>query len=187
MPGIREDLLVSLSTNQFDVFELTPRICLINMQWSLSTVFFSCCSLRKSLGTNFLVKWVPFQTSQLYVQIVRIILSKSLSNTLRFPDANLLVLPSRVYITLLALLQSSWMFTLIPIVCYNSSQVWIYFTNFKWFLCETERMYLSWGLSFFSQPWLLSFYCWQWVSTSGSMLVDYSNDFVGLFLFQILE
>ena len=112
MPGIREDLLVSLSTAQFDAFELTPRICLINTQLTLSTAFFSCRSLRKSLGTNFLVKKVLPQTSQLYVQIGRIILSKSLSNTLRFPDVNLLALPSRVYITLLALLQTYSMFTL---------------------------------------------------------------------------
>ena len=112
MPGIREDLLVSLSTAQFDAFELTLRICLINTQLTLSTAFFSCRSLRKSLGTNFLVKKVLPQTSQLYVQIGRIILSKSLSNTLRFPDVNLLALPSRVYITLLALLQTYSMFTL---------------------------------------------------------------------------
>ena len=112
MPRIREDLLVSLSTAQFDAFELTLRICLINTQLTLSTAFFSCRSLRKSLGTNFLVKKVLPQTSQLYVQIGRIILSKSLSNTLKFPDANLLVLPSRVYIALLALLQISSMFTL---------------------------------------------------------------------------
>ena len=32
MPGIREDLFVSLSTAQFDAFELTPRIYLINTQ-----------------------------------------------------------------------------------------------------------------------------------------------------------
>ena len=112
MPRIREDLLVSLSTAQFDAFELTLRICLINTQLTLSTAFFSCRSLRKSLGTNFLVKKVLPQTSQLYVQIGRIILSKSLSNTLRFPDVNLLALPSRVYITLLALLQTYSMFTL---------------------------------------------------------------------------
>ena len=31
MPGIRDDLLVSLSTTQFDAFKLTPlRICLVN-------------------------------------------------------------------------------------------------------------------------------------------------------------
>ena len=112
MPGVREGLLVSLSTAQFDAFELAPRICFINTQWSLSTAFFSCRLLRKSLGTHFLVKKVLPQTSQLYMQIGRIILSKSLSNTLKFPDANLLVLPSRVYIALLALLQISSMFTL---------------------------------------------------------------------------
>ena len=79
-------------------------------------------------------KMLP-QISQLYVQIGRIILSKILSNTLRFPDANLLVLPSRVYISLLALLLLNVYFE-IPIVCYNSSQIWIQFTNFKWFLFE---------------------------------------------------
>ena len=55
------------------------------------------------------------QTLQLYVQIERIILSKSLSNTLRFPDANLLVLLGRVYIGLLALLLLNVYFE-IPIV-----------------------------------------------------------------------
>ena len=32
MPEIREDLLVPLSIVQFDTFELTPRICLMNTQ-----------------------------------------------------------------------------------------------------------------------------------------------------------
>ena len=106
MPGITVDPLVSLRNAKFDAFELTPRICLRYTQWSLSTAFFSFRSLRKSLGTNFLVKKVLLPTSQLYV------LSHSLTNTLRFLYANLLVLPSRVYINPLAQLQSSWMFTL---------------------------------------------------------------------------
>ena len=56
MPGIREDLLVSHSTAQFDAFELTPRICLITTQSSLSTAFFSFRLPGKSIGANFLVK-----------------------------------------------------------------------------------------------------------------------------------
>ena len=59
---------------------------------------------NNALGTNFLARKVLAQASQLYVQIGVIILSNNLSNTLRFLDANLLVLPSRVYITLLSLL-----------------------------------------------------------------------------------
>ena len=112
VPVIRKDLIVSLSTAKFDAFELTLRISLINRQWSLSTAFFSCRLPRKSLDTNVIMKNVLLPTTQLFVQIRRIILSNSLSNTLRFPDANLLVLQRRVYIALLALLQSSWMFTL---------------------------------------------------------------------------
>ena len=141
MPGVREGLLVSLSTAQFDAFELAPRICFINTQWSLSTAFFSCRLLRKSLGTHFLVKKVLPQTSQLYMQIGRIILSKSLSNTLKFPDANLLVLPSRVYIALLALLQSSSMFTLkFPLFV-------IIVLSYGYSLQISSGS--SWGLSFF--------------------------------------
>ena len=54
-------------------------------------MFFSCRVLKKSLDTNFIVKKVLPQTSQLYVHIGRIILLNILSNILRFPDANLLV------------------------------------------------------------------------------------------------
>ena len=113
--------LVSLSTAQFEAFELTPSIRLISTQWSLPTVFFSCRLLRKSVGTNFFVKKVLPQSSQLYVRIGRIILSKSLSNTLRFPDVNL----HRVYRSPGTLAEFFNGFFEILIICCNSSQVWI--------------------------------------------------------------
>ena len=112
MLGIGEDRLVSLITVEFDTFKLTPRSRLRNTQRSLSNTFSNCRSPRKLLATNFLVKKLLLHLSQLCVQIGRIIVSNSLSNTLRYPDGNLLAPRTRVYITLLALLQSSWMFML---------------------------------------------------------------------------
>ena len=150
MPRIREDLLVSLSTAQFDAFELTPRICLINTQWSLSAVFFSCRLLTKSLGTNFLVKKCFLRLCSYIFKLEESFYEK-VWVTLKFPDANLLVLPSRVYIDFLPLLQSSSVFTLkfplfvIMVPRYGYS----WYANFKWFLLETKIMYLSWELSFF--------------------------------------
>ena len=144
MPGITVDPLVSLRNAKFDAFELTPRICLRSTQWSLSTAFFSFRSLRKSLGTNFLVKKVLLPTSQLYV------LSHSLTNTLRFLYANLLVLPSRVYINPLAQLQSSWMFTLkfpLNVIIVPRYGYSLQISRGSFF--ETETVYLSRGLSFF--------------------------------------
>ena len=111
MPRIREDLLVSLSTAQFDAFELTPRICLINTQWSLSAAFFSCRLLTESLGTNFLVKKCFLRLCSYIFKLEESFYEK-VWVTLKFPDANLLVLPSRVYIDFLPLLQSSSVFTL---------------------------------------------------------------------------
>ena len=158
--GIREDLLVSLNTAQFDTFQLRLIYCGLSL-WSLSTAFFSCCSLRKSLGTNFLDKTVLPHTSQLYVQIERVILSNSLSNTLRFPDSNLLVLPSRVYVAPLTLLLSSWMFTLKLPLFVTIAPRYAYSLQISRGSFLKLRRCIWAEECLFPQPWLFSYYYWQ--------------------------
>ena len=79
------------------------------------------------------------KTSQLYVQIGRTILSNSLSNTLRSSDTT----KESVYRSPSTVAEFLNVYLQILIVCYDSSQVWIWPINFKLFLCKTETVYLS--------------------------------------------
>ena len=148
----------------------SPRTCFICTQWSLSTGFSSCHWLTKSLGTNCLVKKVLPYTSQLYVQIERIILSNRLSNTLRFPDANLLVLLNRVNIAFLAPLQSSWMSTFkLPLFVTIVPGMDIAY-RFQVVPFRNWNRVFKLRMVFLLQTWLLSFYYWH---TEFPLLVVY--------------
>ena len=100
-------LLVSLSTAQLVLRELTPRsICIF------STGCFCSFSDKKLWPEYCFVKKADPHTSLFYIHMGRIILSnKSISN-LVFPTKYLLVWLRRVYISLLVILQSCCMFAL---------------------------------------------------------------------------
>ena len=71
--GTIEVLLVSLCTAQFDVLELTQRICIKKERYSFSRKILHCFSNRKSAGKKCFGKKEALHTSQLHVPISKTI------------------------------------------------------------------------------------------------------------------